>query len=353
MIHFLLLLLDINWSFFIMNNQVSNSPYPCKELENIRVRRQLLSYLSTDKHPLNINIVHDPEAFMREVRRLAYKELGPIWHRGNILNDWLKKETLTCKAELLPESEFDWLKHDERACYYTWLILQGYYPLIQSLTNFALDKKGNWLSYNTLELSTLAESSQKRLELVVGYFDLQPVAALDKINYLKRLREQWNNDFERNPFKWLDRKDKSACEWGYEYIVESFKAVNPESKGRQRTLHNAHESHHELLSNIKPSTPDEMYQFIYAFFDIMDEQDKKDLKEKISRKFAQHKYQKSKQEMPPLNTRMSKETKKQLEKLRKHYKTNLQDTIEHIIQLAYDHEIIKSNVIKVDFSKKD
>ncbi|AZS49767.1 hypothetical protein DM558_02755 [Entomomonas moraniae] len=341
-----------------MNNQVSNSPYPCKELENIRVRRQLLSYLSTDEYPLDINIVHDPVLFMDEAMRYIDHEIGMIRYSKEDANGMLVRKVRECKAELLPESEFDWLKRDERACYYTWLTIRND-TLSVDLSNLSFVKPKKWLDYHDIRLTVSAESSQKRLELIIAYLDLQPVNTSDKIDYLTYIQGIWNKNRNTNknnnanPFRWLDRKDKDACQWGYEYIRNSFAANDTEPRDKRRQRHDSFEWSYQQLNELNPATADEQYQFIYLFFDILDERDKKDFKEKISRKFAQHKYQKSKQEIPPLNTRMSKETKKQLEKLRKHYKTNLQDTIEHIIQLAYDHEIIKSNIIKVDFSKKD
>ena len=91
-----------------------------------------------------------------------------------------------------------------------------------------------------------------------------------------------------------------------------------------------------LVLENKPTDINERYQAIYAMFDILTPLDKKTLKDKINKTFSQRKFREKKKDETPLNTHMSKETKRKLDELREYYNKNIQQMIRQAIDQAYE-----------------
>lgn len=291
------------------------SPYLCHELSNIRVRRQFLSYLYTNDYDLNINITHDPVVFMREVMDYADDKTHRKYNDKELIG-WVINKAKQCKEELLPDIEFNWLKNNDRACYYAWLSLRENQAKQPQDLNY----------YQRLRLPTVTSSSQERYDTVLSFFDCLPKSVAIKKGLLEDLKRAWGAGLDETPFKWLNKKDAEVIGWAYSYIETFIQDI---------ILTRPPEGYLLVLEN-KPADINERYQAIYAMFDILTPVDKKILKDKINKTFSQRKFREKKKDETPLNTHMSKETKRKLDELREHYNKNIQQMIKQAIDQAYE-----------------
>lgn len=294
---------------------LGGSPYPCHELSNIRVRRQFLSYLYTNDYVPNINITHDPVAFMKEVMDYADDRTHRKYNDKE-LTDWVINKAKQCKEELLPDIEFNWLKNNDRACYYVWL----------SLREDQAKQPRNLNYYNLLRLATVTSSSAERYNAILSFFDCWTQNTATKKEHLEDLKKAWGACLDETPFKWLNKKDAEVIEWAYSYIATFIQDITPTRPP---------EGYLFALDN-KPTDTGERYQAIYAMLDILTPSDKKILKDKINKTFSQRKFREKKKDETPLNTHMSKETKRKLDGLREYYNKNIQQMIRQAIDQAYE-----------------
>lgn len=292
-----------------------DSPYPCDELDDVRVRRQIFLRLFSKMHNIDMKVIHNPDDFMNELSQYASRQ---IELRDDDIKSWIISQAKQSKEELLPAREFDWLKDTPRACYYAWL------HTIDS------DQQASTRKVNPVKrlLSPISVSHTERYNAITTYFDCSPIETNQKIKYLESLKKSWGITSNTIACDWLDnlnKKDIENCKWTYTYIKKFM---------QERVLEGALEVYDLALEN-KPVNEDERYQAIYAMFDILDIRDKKDLKSKLGKALTQRKFRDKTKDLKRLNTYMTETTKSQLDELCDHYNKNIQDMIKQVIELSY------------------
>lgn len=122
--------------FVLFDDDVS---YPSYELNMARVRRSLLSYMYKYSNNIIMNVTHNHQEFMQQATAFAK------WHLQHPQNaqdrslspkEWLIKKAKELKNDLLALHHFDWLKKNDRACYYAWLNIQHYDYKITGFSQF-------------------------------------------------------------------------------------------------------------------------------------------------------------------------------------------------------------------------
>lgn len=252
---------------------------------------------------------------MREVMDYADDKTHRKYNDKELIG-WVINKAKQCKEELLPDIEFNWLKNNDRACYYAWL----------SLREDQVEQPQDLNYYQRLRLPTVTSSSQERYDTILSFFDCLPKSVAIKKGLLEDLKRAWGAGLDETPFKWLNKKDAEVIGWAYSYIETFIQDI---------ILTRPPEGYLLVLEN-KPADINERYQAIYAMFDILTPVDKKILKDKINKTFSQRKFREKKKDETPLNTHMSKETKRKLDELREHYNKNIQQMIKQAIDQAYE-----------------
>lgn len=292
---------------------LDDTPYPCTELEDIRVRQQVFLSLF---NRLDMSIINNPQSFMDVLEQYASQQKNLRDEKA--IDKWIISLAKQSREELLPAWQFDWLKKTERACYYAWL------HTVDS------DQQASTRKVNPVKrlLSSISVSHAERYNAITTYFDCSPIETNQKIKYLESLKESWGNVSNAITCDWLDnlnKKDIENCKWTYTYIKKFM---------QERVLEGALEVYDLALEN-KPVNEDERYQAIYAMFDILDIRDKKDLKSKLGKALTQRKFRDKTKDLKRLNTYMTETTKSQLDELCDHYNKNIQDMIKQVIELSY------------------
>lgn len=148
---------------------------------------------------------------------------------------------------LLPESEFEWFRKNEHACYFVWLSIKKYCPQLSSEMlniqkevvpqNFShvrsladLSVYGNF-NPNTqhviaLEpflseiksLHTHPTSHKERYNSILYFMDLVPAYFIDKLSFIKNIRSQWDSKFKAKRKLNIPMDNTELCQWAWEYM---------------------------------------------------------------------------------------------------------------------------------------
>jgi hypothetical protein len=159
------------------------------------------------------------------------------------------------KQVLLPLGEIDWLKKNERACYWAWATISKCqflaapnHPVFQHLDG---GQQAFVPGYTQLGLKGNPANSKERFDEIVKFFDrtMQP---LDWQRLLvAHLKSQWSQIYTaRKPFTWLKQDYDDQIRWAWEYICKP-------KWGENRPP----------LNGFAPTGKAEMYLAIYAAFD--------------------------------------------------------------------------------------
>lgn len=306
-------------------------PYFFRDLDEKRTRCGFVSYMCKKNYQPNVNSIHDnSDTFLKKVNDFASSlltktPLGLDSIGQKPPDDFIKSLISEVESDLIPISSFDWLK-DDRACYYTWLNIQGYF-------NTYLNSNTIFYPYEDMGLPTITSNAKERFEYIVTYFDLWPTSKNAKIECLEYIKTNFKNTLELHPFKGLNKKDIEQCQWYYDYMTDYYKKnLQPTDRNKVNIL----------ALNIKPISDEEIYHLIYALYDTWPSLlgDRKTFKEKLKKAYSQRKFREKNKNKKPLNTYLTKETKDKLEKLRAHYNNKtLHDTLDVIIRQAYEQTI--------------
>jgi hypothetical protein len=148
---------------------------------------------------------------------------------------------------LLPESEFEWFRKNENACYFVWLSIKKHYPQLSSeMLNFQKEIAPQKFShtqplagllatgnsspdiphavapeYFLSEISSLhanPASHKERYKSILYFMDLVPSYFSDKFSFIRNIRSQWNIKFKVKCKLNIPMEDTALCQWAWDYI---------------------------------------------------------------------------------------------------------------------------------------
>jgi len=233
--------------------------------------------------------------------------------------------------EVVPTKEFDWLRRDERACFWLWGVLRTASEKELSLSG--VPEGFNYVPpapYLQSNLNKFPISHQERFDLIVKFIDDWNMGLAyyedkgkSRLYFLNQWKEQWfDNKSKKIPFKWLDKKNNIQCNWAWEYVQNGFKK-NPEEYPNTNYLSPP------LDKSIS------IYDALQAAYDVwsVHKDTQKLFLKNISKAWSQIKYhQKNKnQDNVPLNTYIKKNIKSKLNELARNSNKNIKDVLEYLI----------------------
>ncbi|BDM66078.1 hypothetical protein NFHSH190041_35300 [Shewanella sp. NFH-SH190041] len=261
--------------------------------------------------------------------------------------EWLVDEA---KQKLLPLSELDWLKGNDRACYWVWLTLVrgGVYGLsVSGLQEFVrpavlphIDYSRYALQLNTsnplnsapsqpqvppydkLGLKLQTSSTMDRFEEVVKFFDRSGQSLGWQLDLVNRLESNWGRIFSaRKPLSWLQSNDEMQCRWAWEYLTRPSFDQNLPS-----------------VSYLHPTGTVEMYLAIFAAFDTWDAIPnlKRLFLNDFNKAWQQKKHRDNRQGKKVCNLVLREEVKEMLDEMAASRGIRLNQLVEALIEREYE-----------------
>ncbi|OMQ24614.1 hypothetical protein [Serratia oryzae] len=309
------------------NKEVANSNDTVVKIRNWREARLCVNILTNQgfhfPNTERTNLVHYSNAINSSIK--------------NNISDKKKREEFiagiqrACVDEVIPESAFEWIKDNPRACYWIWY--QVCTVTVERLSNYkepdyerripsyAQGEPDNTPSasmlylYSQLKLNLLPSSHQERFNSIIDFFDLWPNSYSAKSKYLLDLKQQWSVIFNmRDPFHWLNENDNPQCLWAWEYVSTK--------------IHNYY---------IKPLSSKDYYNATYALFDTWSVHfdTKRIFFMQMSKAWGQKKYRDGLTHKVALNTYLDSEVKMKLDSLAKEEGKKINEMITSLINNAF------------------
>lgn len=282
--------------------------------KSIRECRFYLRFLSETRTPVPAITDNDPAILCKAINKvLGFK---PSSNRERFVENM----ELACARQLIHISNFEWVKDNDRACYWLWLkVRTATEPeLLADYEN--IDPRSNLFVYDELNLNISPSSIEERYNCIVSFFDSWRSDPSYKTLFLDNQRNQWGCILRlQRPFKWLDADNEQQCLWAWEQL----------SKRGIPTQH------------INFITSKEIYHAVFAAFDAWQAHsfDSKELfLTKINKAWSQKKYRDNLEGKKPLNTYLNEETKHKLDVLSAKNRRKIHEMLEYIIIDAYDRD---------------
>ncbi|MCU8034749.1 MAG: hypothetical protein WC024_10660 [Shewanella sp.] len=267
-----------------------------------------------------IDFVHFYE-YLRSTHQITPQELAKL------------KETFEKEGQLQPD-EFKWLdKKEERFWNWAWSFLKVYsqpnsYPSEQGLHAFTGYPYGYHMdnfksNYPIIRIDYRAFDKDvtdltKRIEQIKLAFKSGEADLQSQREIIQLIHNLWKPIFNNKIItKWLEIKDQIQVDWVWDYLQA---LENPPHKN---TLW-------------LPSTDAEKYSAIVSFFDLIEEDDTKQLiTMKIKKAWSQKKFRDKSEGKKAYSISMSTKTKTRLNQLADHYDLKITDIIDKLIQDAH------------------
>lgn len=239
----------------------------------------------------------------------------------------IKTINLLCANRLLPKKSFDWIRDDDRACYYVWgktisldtTNIQD--KKIKDIFQFGygsiINKKEKSNKLESLNLNKYPADTQERIDQIILIFDLIDLDIQKKEKVLNDIKNEWSNIYsQKNDFKWMDFKNKEICEWAWNYIKD----------------------HSDFCINLSPINDYERYLCFYAAFDLWNagKDTKKLFSININKARSQQKFRAGIKNKKALNTFIDKKAKEKLEFLSKNKNMRINQVIEYLIENEFN-----------------
>jgi hypothetical protein len=224
----------------------------------------------------------------------------------------------------LPLAELDWIKKDERACYFVWLSVKTLsfntspaYPVDLVMENQPENFVANYVH---LDLKANPSSSKERFNEIVRFIDrvFQPLEwQKDLIEYFK---QRWSVIYtSRKQLSWLNNKDEDQCRWAWEYINK------PKLTGFRST---------PKTYQLNPTGCNEMYLAIFAALDtwnVHSDSQRLFLLD-FNKAWQQKKHRDSRQGKKACNLVLREEVKQKLDELASSRGLKLNQIVEELIE---------------------
>lgn len=240
---------------------------------------------------------------------------------------------------ILPEEAFSWLKNNDRATFYLWVLIyldtENHAQFINHDPISPIRKRSwdnNSTKLNTYKVLGLPESPpthQERLRILRCYFDGAHGLAQQgvKMAHMETLKQQWLDNY-RNPrvFTWLNADDEEMCRWFWSRIKEK----QTETPGK--TL--------PVTQFFSPSSPRDYYLAALTAWDLWQApKDTRELfKSRVNHAWHQQKQKEKyrKDDKKAINTYVRKDVKEMLDTLSREYNLRQSDVLEMLITEKYN-----------------
>lgn len=249
------------------------------------------------------------------------------------------------EEDQLKNTDFDWLdKNEPRRVNWAWMFLRlysapfdgfrpelGVHPyevergvLINHL-NFRAHYPVIRINHSCFKDT---HNTVGRIEQIKEAFRTGEVCKQGQLDILELLKQLWPAIYENKKFSgWLKHKNQEQVDWAWEYMQEAAKKAYP--------------------SIPKPWTPAsdiERYWALLAMYDLIEENDTKELHSfKIKRAWSQKKFRDKQGDKKPYSIGMTSKTKQQLDELTEHYEVKITDLIEKLVKEAHKQLKKKGN----------
>lgn len=240
---------------------------------------------------------------------------------------WMLEEA---KQKLLPLSELDWIKGNDRICYWVWLhLLRSQYfahPLHPTLpVPVPVPVPGDILianTYNQLNLALQPTSTKARFNEIVKYLDRVGQPLEWQRNLIIELKLLCKNIFAvRKPLQWLKNEDEEQCWWAWEYLNKVSNAPN-----------------RPIVRDIYPMDLKELYLAIYAAIDawVTNEDSMRLFLSDFNKAWQQKRHRDNRQDKKACNLVLREEVKKKLDEMAKKRGMKLNQLVEMLIEQDYE-----------------
>ncbi|PHI30041.1 hypothetical protein [Budvicia aquatica] len=229
--------------------------------------------------------------------------------------DNMKKE---CNRFILPKKEFNWIKVNDRVCFWVWLMIRDirnkYLPIRNDLLDLA-----HPAFYDVLVINKVPASTKERYDAIIELFDglRTDIGFIRYYFYQLKIEIQHVYKFSTS-FNWLKKENKKQCQWALEYIKGSG-VIN------------------QYESMLTPMSKKEIHSTVIAAFDSWHALDA--VKElfliKIKKAWGQKKYRDEISDKKLLNTYISKNAKDKLDMMTSTNKKKIHEMIEMMIDNEY------------------
>lgn len=245
-------------------------------------------------------------------------------------NSYLSELISKAKHQLLPIEKFNWIKNDERACYWVFgNIILGYQS--HYIKNMLSDAP----SPSNLGFTETYTNHKERFDALVRYIDIYNLYDFShekKSILLDLLKRKWGEmHCRRKPFTWLKKENTDQCRWAWEYI-KSYE-IYPEHQGLKTIS-----SYLPLAYNYNPLDKNEMYFSIYAAFDLWETHadTKTVFLNKFNKAWHQKKLRDSREGKKVCNLVLSEEVKNKLDKMAENKNMKINKFVEMLIENEFE-----------------
>ncbi|TDX23309.1 hypothetical protein DFO67_1257 [Modicisalibacter xianhensis] len=298
------------------NKPTHRSPINFKSKRNRYLFIKYINYLKIP-HYINNALCSTPNELEKFINN--YNISNP--NRDALLdqaNDFIYKN-------LIPLNEFNWLKENQRACNWAWLVLKTANNETIKFRSQPYDNNNippisytSALLYDMIVSGPHPSSTPSRFKAIVEFFDGWDATLEIKYNLIGNLKISWSL-ISASPInlKWLDKEDTEQCEWAWNYINKNI----------------------PTYSVLQPITPKETYHFIYAYLDLWEAHPdtKKIFSLKIKKAWDQKNFRKKQLNKLPLNTYLEEETKIMLDSLAEQRGQKIHETLDWIIKKEFNN----------------
>lgn len=269
----------------------------------------------------------DGSTAVERARQVSEALINMNWNKQGI-----KQLVLEAKQRLLPLHELDWIKDNERACYFVWATLRNEQflkaptspiQIFGSELSKLLQNEELASSYIELNLKINPSNSKERYEAITNFFDRGGEPLDWQRNLIGYLKSQWSYIFKgRKPFHWLSPDDKEQLDWAWEYIGK---------------LRNSNENERPSLSSLQAIGYQEMYLAIYAAYDTwkVDHSTKRLFLNDFNKAWHQKKHRDNRKGKKVCNFVLKEKTKEHLDELASKSGKKLNQLIEELIEREY------------------
>lgn len=236
---------------------------------------------------------------------------------------------------IFPESELKWLKENEVACYWFWMILKkGMFLANNRPEDYNLLLNGLVKSFDTLEYESYPLNSKSLYNIILDCIDSWYSHKDKKIYLMQMIKAQWIETKKIDRLRWVKKENPDQCIWLWSYMSQ-YEGMNQ--------LHSL---------NVVPLLNNEIYLVINAFYYFWHAtSDTKKVFYMLAQKaWHQKKYrdQQQKRKMKAINTHISEKCKDRMDYVLRVRNIKMNELIETLIDKEFDLLISKNIPVNIE-----
>ncbi len=294
---------------------------------DLRVCHYCIKYMKESGMELSVSGYFDPKSCCRNINDALDKHFKGdedgakkrvVFVEG-MNNDW--------RNNVIEMDMFSWVKNDEMACYWLWGFLYKSKSSDLGVSPMANIFKS---SYQGMKLDASPQSNEKRIQVIVSFFDQLALSKELKLSLIKKRQSEWQEIYEKRGglFKWLDKENETQCRWAWDYT----------KKAHQQTEIESHMDESDIPSSyLKPLTIKEIYMAIHVSVYLWgaNKYEIKNYISSISKAWSQKKLRATREGTKQLNTNLRSSVKDKLDALSRHHDKRISEMLEVIILAEY------------------